>query len=148
MGLPELLLRRSQWEGECLIWRGSKTKGYGTVMWKGRQRYAHHISWMEHFGGEPIGLDFCHSCDVKARINPHHIWLGTHRENMADCRVKRGYRHGANHPRAKLTEDDVREIRKSEATNRALAKVYGVSHGVIQNIRTYSSWQHVKGVQS
>jgi hypothetical protein len=108
----------------------------------------------------------CHHCDTPACVNPAHFFLGTHDDNMRDMAVKgragRGafwsgdanpsrlypekYR-GEAHPRAKLTESTVREIRVRYAsggtTLRALAAEYGVSFGQIGYVVNRRTWKHV-----
>ncbi len=53
---------------------------------------------------------------------------------------------GASNPRAKLTEDDVRKIRKSfDGSNRKeLAKKFGVSYQSIIHVLNHTTWAHVK----
>lgn len=53
---------------------------------------------------------------------------------------------GENNPRAKLTEDMVREIRRRAATEPkgALAREYGVARSNVQFIVSGSSWAHVR----
>lgn len=50
---------------------------------------------------------------------------------------------GEAHSNAKLTEDQVREIRASKATNRALAAIYGVNIATISYVRTRKTWKQV-----
>lgn len=75
--------------GPCWIWRGSTTKDYG--MLKGtayNNMLAHRVSWMLHNGPIPDGLDICHYCDNPTCINPHHLFIGTHKDNMMDMASK------------------------------------------------------------
>jgi hypothetical protein len=82
-------------------------------------------------------------------VNPEHLFLGTQRENMQDCKAKRRISHGEHRPGAKLTPDDVREIRRIYVKQsrvygmRALAKKYGVNDGTIKLIFTGRNWSHV-----
>lgn len=68
----------------CIIWRLSTTKGRGRVKINGKPEYAHRAMWSQVFGAIPDGLLVCHSCDNPLCINPAHLFLGTHQDNMHD----------------------------------------------------------------
>jgi hypothetical protein len=73
------------WSG-CWIWMGSMDKcGYGK--WGGK--LAHRLVWQATRGDIPRGMEVCHSCDVPSCINPEHLFVGTHLENMRDS-VRKG----------------------------------------------------------
>jgi hypothetical protein len=52
----------------------------------------HKLSHIIHKGPVPDGMDVCHTCDNRRCWNPHHLWLGTRKQNMEDC-TRKG-RHG------------------------------------------------------
>lgn len=129
---------------DCWNWTGPRNdQGYGRL-WLGptvkRFRVAHRFSWELHFGEIPDGLDVCHHCDNPACSRPDHLFLGTTLDNMADMVAKERGRSG----KAKLTEDQVREIRLDYSTPMTiLATRYGLSPHAISAIRRGLSWKHV-----
>lgn len=59
---------------------------------------AHRLSYELHKGPIPDGLQILHSCDVKNCINPDHLRVGTHSENMAEAADRGRMRSGPLHP--------------------------------------------------
>lgn len=131
----------------CWLWTAStKPNGYAQFVNNGKQRLAHRLSF-EHFVEEiPEGKHVCHKCDVKCCVNPEHLFLGEHIDNMHDMiskgRDKKAF--GNKHGNAKLKAEDVIEIRKSTMPSVKLAEIYGVSVRCISKIKTYDTWSHVK----
>ena len=137
-----LVLRRGP--DECWEWSRPPTKqGYSGLNWSGKVWFAHRLAWfLTH--PEWDGTDMvCHRCDNRRCCNPTHLFLGTHKDNMADRNAKRRQMHGEGHYRAILTAQEVAEIRVSPHSSRAAARIYGVSQSTIMAIRRGRNWKHL-----
>lgn len=133
-------------ETGCWLWTGRMTaNGYGTISDNYRSKSAHRVSYELHHGPVPDGAVVCHKCDVKACVNPSHLYAGTHKENYADAR-NRGRlrpRRGETNPRAKLTREQVLEIRASSEMGTELARRFGLSKSTVCQIRKGLRWKHL-----
>ncbi len=139
----------------CWIWMGAlcgydpdsgyhrKVTRYGQTNIDGRSIKAHRASWMQHRGPIPEGMQVLHHCDVPTCVNPNHLFLGTHLDNMADMRAK-GRRQGERASWPKLTEAQVIEIFNSPESHRALARRYGLSRATPAWIKQGRSWKHLR----
>jgi len=98
----------------------------------------------------PGNMLVCHTCDNPHCINPEHLFLGTHKDNMLDRNRKGRQAKGSRHGHAKLTETQVMKIRDllSEKTLRIcqIAEIFGVKPGIISDINTGKKWTHVQGI--
>lgn len=129
--------------GPCWIWTGALyDTGYGSFAITHRRSVgAHRFSFELANGPLATGLHVCHCCDNRACVNPGHLFAGTHAENMQDaarkgrCALQETGRirrlRGPTHPQARLTTEQVQEVRRLYATGRFwmkdLAKQFGVS---------------------
>lgn len=77
---------------KCWIWNGAiDVCGYGRFLFAGKNTNAHRVSWILYHGSIPDGLCVLHHCDNPRCVNPDHLFLGTHTENMEDMLSK--HRH-------------------------------------------------------
>ncbi len=129
---------------DCWLWMGSKSKGYGRIWVEGKQTGAHQYSYMLHHGPIPAGLCVCHSCDTRDCVNPDHLFLGTHKDNMDDMRRKgRGHWHsGEAHQGSRLTDEDVRWIRYIACAQKKIAKCFGISETHVSDIKNMRARVH------
>lgn len=125
----------------CWIWQGScKVRDYGSFSVDGKHELAHRVSYLLFKGVIPEGMSVRHTCDVPLCINPTHLEIGTHKDNMLDRSI-RG-RHGM----AKLTVEEVTVIKHDlalEISCSQLAEAYGVGRTTISDIKHGRTWVHV-----
>ena len=133
----------------CWDWMGSRHSfGYGFIgVGDHKTDVTHRVSWRLVYGSPPEGLVVRHRCDRPICVNPAHLELGTHADNSQD-RVERGRLIiGEQHPSARLSDDDVREIRARRAAGeprRSVAERFGVTTQHITDITRRKERKHVK----
>jgi hypothetical protein len=142
----------------CWDWIGAKSKRQrGSFRINGKPTLSHRVSYIIYKGKIPKGLSVCHTCDRPICVNPDHLWLGTHAENMHDMSLKgrATSRRGKDNNKTILTEQQVLEIRSKYKPPSAkgkrdgysswkLAKEYGVKQPAIHNILQKKSWKWLK----
>lgn len=127
----------------CWLWFGSYDKdGYGNFTINRLPVRSHRISYLL-FKGEIGDKLVLHSCDVAGCVNPDHLFLGTHKDNINDKLSKNRGSKGENHGMSKLKGEQVREIRSSTCSNRKLAKKYNVDRKLIIEIKKHNIWKHI-----
>lgn len=138
----------------CWEWTGALDgHGYGQMLVNKKGISAYRFAWQTFYGEIPKGMSVCHKCDNPICVNPLHLFLGTHADNMADMAAKgradNGHLQGEDHPMCKLTEKDVLEIRRVYITSHKefgavpLAKKYNVTSSMIYLIAKRKSWKHI-----
>lgn len=104
----------------CWIWTGAHTSGgrYGSAYFGGRVMPAHRAVWEIVNGAIPDGMELLHKCDVGLCVNPSHLMVGTHAENMADMVAKGRQRSiaGDNHW-TRRDKDKAVAVAKANITN-------------------------------
>ena len=135
-------------EHGCWIWlRGKIGTGYGLINYGVRRVLAHRLAYELCVGKIPSGLEVMHDCDTPACINPAHLRLGTHRDNVKDAVSKGRHCHGESRPNSKVTVEQVKEIRalaKQGMLQREVGKLFGIERRHVGLIVERRTWKDVK----
>lgn len=166
---PDRFWSKVDKSGECWLWTAGRHRaGYGAfsvgsrLTGGRRDTYAHRVAYELAFGPIPNGLLVRHTCDTPACVRPEHLLVGTQADNMHDAaergRTTKGDRHpwrrrpelirkGEQHHAAKLTDEQVREMRRRYAdggiSQRLLGLEYGIQQGAVSAIVRGLKWSHV-----
>ena len=123
-----------------------KEDGYGVVWIDGKPRSAHIMACEREHGARPAGMTASHLCGNNLCINRRHLIWETFKDNLRRRREHGTDPTGARNPKAKLTDDDVREIRRRRAAGElgtTLAKEFGVTSTQIYTITSGKQWRHI-----
>jgi hypothetical protein len=139
---------------DCWVWQGAiHSAGYGRCTRPGKVTdFTHRVAYELANRESPGELFVCHRCDNRPCCNPSHLFLGTHRDNMADMFAKkrnsqppRLYGEAAHN--TLLRNEQVIAIKQALARGEKgmdLARRFGVSPQVISFIKTGRTWSHIK----
>ena len=145
-------------ETGCWLWTGFVgTSGYGAVRVNGKTERAHRIAYQlfvgqitEIAGADIRGTCVIHKCDNRVCVNPEHLLLGTHQDNMTDKASKgRVVSHpllGEKHQNSKLTSDDIIDVRCLNSYGlkmQQIAESFGVTRATIHRVLDGTTWNHV-----
>lgn len=142
---------------QCWHWRGGREpQGYGTFdLSNGMTAKAHRVAYVIHYGEDIPEMLTRHNCDNPPCCNPHHLQKGTDLDNSHDARDRGRLRpnptnthaRGSKVAKAKLTEDQVLEIRRlhdeCSISQKRLAEIYGVKGCTIHNVVRRKLWTHI-----
>jgi len=128
----------------CWEWIGAKHyKGYGefSIGMKKKDK-SHRISYRLFIGEIPFGKMICHHCDNRGCVNPSHLFIGDALTNNRDRKIK-----GRNGHNRKLTDIQIKEIRKLFSTNKftkeKLGEMFNISGRHIGHIVRRQSWPNI-----
>jgi hypothetical protein len=132
----------------CWEFNGPTRHGYGQISVRGnRSAIASRVAYEAWIGPISEDLFVCHRCDNPICINPSHLFLGTHDENMDDCKSKMRHMHGERAWKAKVTADEAATIRDLYATGRytqaQIGRMYGLRQTGVSAIVRRVNWKHV-----
>ncbi len=119
---------------DCWLWTGhvGSRNGYG---YAGINELAHRLAWRYTYGAIPDGMFVLHKCDNRLCVNPGHLFLGTHEDNMRDMLRKDRSTRGIRHYRHKFTAEEVRQLRLIYPFFKnysAIARAYGVGRECVR----------------
>ncbi|MDO8703390.1 MAG: HNH endonuclease [Sulfuricaulis sp.] len=137
----------------CWDWTGAQQGvGYGFVPAKmHKSRYAHRAMYEAVCSPIPSGYFVLHSCDNPRCINPAHLMVGTHKDNMRDRDAKGRtklppHTCGQKQPAAKMTDETVIAARRDVANGmkqKDAAAKYGIGITTMYYIVKRLRWRHV-----
>ena len=140
-------------KGGCWLWLpsirvDSSGKSYGYFGIGYEVLLAHRVSYTLYVGNIPKGICVCHTCDTPSYVNPEHLFLGTHKDNVKDIlRKGRGAcRLGESNASAILTEKKVIEARAMREQGYSLTRIaayLGVGKGTASAALTKRTWRHI-----
>ena len=128
-------------DGSCWPWGGATTNGYGRFQNVRAHRYAYKIAK----AAIPDDLMVRHLCGHKLCVNPHHLEVGTMKDNAADGIELGETLRGSKNGKAKIGETEAAYIitNPDNLSGRNLARKFGVSPATICLIQKGERWQHV-----
>lgn len=144
--LKDRLLSRIEIDAttQCWNYTGFLNDGYGHITVKRNGEYktigAHRLSFEIFKRSIAAGLYVLHKCDNRRCVNPDHLFLGTHMDNMIDGVLKKRFRYGENHHLTKLTAKMVRVIKESKEPAKVLSIQLGVPLHCVYDVRRGKSW--------
>lgn len=139
---------RSKGDDACWPWMGCDNgNGYGIARINKKTNHAHRVAYILSTGEilKDRMIIVRHKCDNKMCCNPKHLELGTHADNVSDWQLRLFDQKGEHNFAAKLTEEQVKEIRQRWANGeqqKNLAVEFGVNAGSINQIVHGWTWKH------
>jgi hypothetical protein len=133
----------------CWIWTGGTRPNSKGVLYPrhwtddAKSIGAHRFSFELTNGAIPQGMYVCHKCDMPLCVNPDHLFIGSHQDNMRDMVAKKRsfIGRGENKKgRAKLTNKQADQVRKMSMSNSKIAAMFGVSATTIARIKRKESY--------
>lgn len=145
--LPDRFLNKVEVASDgCWNWTGGCCpRGYGNFWHEGRTVGAHRFAAASRFG-DPGDAYVLHMCDNRKCVNPDHLAIGSHADNMRDMMRKGRQTLGPRNGRAVLTEDQVIKARLMKSTGvsrNEIARRFKVSKTQMGRVLSGESWSHL-----
>jgi len=136
----------------CWLWTGHiGENGYGITGIKGKGYKAHRVSYFIEHGRIDNDRLVLHRCDVRACVNPAHLFLGTPKDNSQDA-VRKGRNtklYGEQNGKARLTRAAVLAIRRlcrqGGVYQKTVARQFGVSEATVSYVVNGGRWGKLTG---
>lgn len=121
----------------CWEWLGGKIpSGYGHLRMNGSHILAHRFSYEQVNGSILDYLCICHQCDNPSCVNPDHLWMGTHQDNMRDMADKGRAKNGGVGPVSKLTHLQITTIFNDKRAYKEIAVEYSINAASVCMIKS------------
>ena len=144
MTLEERFFSKVQKTDACWIWIGRINKGGYGEFDSYQTRLAHRAMWeLFHEEQIPPGMCILHHCDNPKCVNPRHLFLGTHQDNVADKTKKGRAAKGEANGNVKLSVQEVLDIRAAPGKYRDIAQQYGICYTNVGKIKRREKWKHL-----
>lgn len=138
----------------CWLWSGMlNVSGYGIMKASSLPQFktalTHRISYFLHKGDFNYNLHVLHTCDNPSCVNPYHLFLGTHQDNMDDRkrknRTNRIAPKGSQCGRSKVNENIVHKIRAlyPTLTQYEIAEAFNLNQATVSYIISRKTWKHI-----
>lgn len=130
----------------CHQWSGGTSKGYGVLKWNGKNTKAYRFAYERTNGPVPKGMHVLHRCHNTRCVNPQHLYIGTHQDNMHDRLLAGHYTtnaSGERHHNAKLTRSEAEEIRRLVSGGmfqRDAGRIFGIKQQNVSDIVHRKIW--------
>lgn len=124
---------------DCKLWSQSGD-WYGTFRIGKKLVKAHRAAYILFVGEIPSGMHVCHTCDVKNCVNPKHLFIGTHKDNMLDMHAKGRWRTGNFGDHLKLSQALADVIYADSRSHQKIADHYGISRTLVSGIKNHKNW--------
>jgi hypothetical protein len=143
--LPRFEAQHVKADSGCWIWTGAKDlDGYGFISVAGKQTRAHRYAYSQFVGPIPEDNVVCHHCDTPSCVNPRHLFVGLHIDNVRDMDLK--HRRGKSIFQ-RIDESTARQIKAMAVAGTKkqyeIAAIFNVSHQLVSAIKRGESWANI-----
>ena len=130
---------------KCIIWKGPiwSQGRYGMDSIEGKSMGAHRAAWIRKYGKISKGLLVCHKCDNGLCVNTAHLFLGTPKDNMQDCKNKN--RLGISNQKLSKNGNSKYDVERLISEGKRL-KTLGYSYQKIADSLGLASKGHIHGL--
>jgi len=131
----------------CWEWNGALTlNGYGKFWLNDKTISSHRASYLIHKGEIPDDKLVLHTCDNAKCVNPDHLVLGTHRDNVRHMQERNRFLTGEKNSSCTITTDTARQIIQRLIAGgrvRTIARELGCTRATVTGIAGKVTWKHI-----